>query len=147
MISPGILMGGALIYSIIKNIQILEFNVFSIIIIVTTYSSLNTVVSLSQPNLIIDDGKKIEFHAFGRSHSYYWEELKFLRIKELNKTNIYLRVGNYNVLKGRYWIKTERFSDGDEMNKKLRDMEKKLHPELLKFRKRDRELLNSVTKS
>jgi len=131
------------------NIQSLRFNIFSMIIIVTIYGLINTMVSLSQPNIVIDDGEKIEFHAFGRSHSYFWEELKFFRIKELNNNNIYVRVGNYNLLTGRYWIKIERFSDGDEMYKKFRDMENKLHPGLLKFRKDNKALkvCNKIIKS
>ncbi|MBU5439104.1 hypothetical protein KQI42_13860 [Tissierella sp. MSJ-40] len=134
--APGILMIVALVYGIVISFQNPGFNIYGLIAFIAVYGINNTFISISYPKKIIDDGEKIEFYAFGRSHSYYWKEIKSLRIKEFYGGKLYLRVGNSNAFKGRYWVKTSMFNDGIDLYNKFKDAEKRLHPDLLKFQQR-----------
>lgn len=101
---------------------------------VSSYSLFNNFVSLSQPSTVVDDGESLSFYAFGRKHKYTWDKIRYIRIKEFYGRKIYLRIDNPSLTKGRYWVKTSMYNDGDELYEKLSSLEKELHPEQLKFR-------------
>lgn len=134
VIVPTFFMIGILVYAVINNLKELQFNIYSLMIVVTVYGIFNNVISLSNPSKIIDNEEYIEFYSFGRKHRFYWNNIKYIRIKEFNNKKIYLRIGNPGLLKGRYWIKTSMYDDGNEIYEKLTELEKKLHPNLIKFR-------------
>lgn len=122
-----------LIFAVVNNIKDSSFNIYSLCIIVTVYGLYNNLISLSNPNKIFDDDKKVSFYAFGRTHSYLWDDIKYARVKEFYGRKIYLRLDSHNSVKGRYWIKTAMYNDGDELYQKFTELERKLHPNLLKF--------------
>ncbi|MCG8485176.1 MAG: hypothetical protein MJA31_17825 [Clostridia bacterium] len=129
VILPTIFMLLILIYSVINNLMNLGFNIFTLCIVITIYGLYNNCLSLSTPQVIIDDDKKLEFSAFGRAHSYLWYDIKQIRVKEFYGKKIYVRLDN----KGRYWIKSSMYNNGDELYQKFTELERKLHPNLLKF--------------
>lgn len=132
--APGFFMIGILIFSLSKNIKSTNFNIYTLAIIVSIYGIINTFVSISHPEKIVDDGEKLEFHSFGRVHSYYLNKVKYFRIKEYYNGKIYLRIGNPTPLKGRYWINAPMYTDGEELYLSFREREKKIHPDSLKYR-------------
>ncbi|MBB6217420.1 hypothetical protein HNQ80_003539 [Anaerosolibacter carboniphilus] len=131
---PAILMFFLLIYGMIRNFQSVTFDIYSMIIMVSVYGLFNNFISLSQPSSIVDDGESLEFHAFGRKHRYEWRKIQYIRIKEFYNRKLYIRIDNPGLFRGRYWIKTSMYDDGDELYEKLSALERKLHPEQLKFR-------------
>lgn len=133
-IIPDFFMILLLIYGIFKNIENPNFNIYSIVIIVSLYGINNSFIALSYPKDIIISNKNIKFHSFGRKHVYYWNDVKSFKIKEYQGGKLYLRVGNPNLFRGRYWINTRMFNNGEELYTKLMNKEKKIHPDSLKFR-------------
>ncbi len=134
--APTIFMIIILVYSLIINIKNPGINIYSLCMIICIYGIFNNLVSLSNPKRIIDEEKEIKFFAFGKFHSYKWEEIKYIRIKEFYNKRIYLRIDNPKLTSGRYWIKTKMYNKGEELYIKLKELEKQIHPELLQFRKR-----------
>lgn len=134
IVIPTFFMFGILIYGILNNLRTLSFNIYTLCIIITVYGLFNNIISLSNPSKIIDNGKEIKFFSFGRVHTYSWEKVKYIRVREFYGRKIYLRIDNPSLIKGRYWIKTAMYNDGHELYEKFKELERELHPNLLKFR-------------
>jgi len=136
--APGIFMIMLLIYGIKENINNPTFGIPSLIIITTLYGINNTFIALSHPKTIVIDKEGIEFHSFGRVHSYSWARLDYFMVKEFSARKLYLRIENPKLFKGRYWIKTNMYNDSDELYLKINKEEKRIHPNLLKFKAKKR---------
>lgn len=101
--------------------------------IVALYTVWNTFVSKSTPEKIVwaDDG--ITFSSFNRDDYYAWNDVKQLRIREFPKAGkMYVRFNNANIFRGRYWLQTRRFSDGNELFNKMLSKEFEINPNSLK---------------
>ncbi len=131
---PTIFMFIILVYSLMLNIKDPQINIYTLYIIVCIYGISNNLISVSNPKMIIDDGKQIKFYSFGRTHEYEWEQIKRIRIKEFYNKKIYLRIDNPGLLKGRYWIKSAMYNNGEELYIKLKNLEEKLHQDTMEFR-------------
>lgn len=134
VILPTIFMFVILIYAVINNLKTLDVNIYSLCIVITVYGLFNNIAALSNPSIITDDGKEIRFYSFGRYHTYSLDKIQYIRIKEFYGRKMYLRIDNHSLFKGRYWIKTIMYNDRDELYEKFTSLERKLHPNLLKFR-------------
>lgn len=108
-----------------------------LICIVALYTVWNTFVSKSTPEKIVWDDDGITFSSFNRDDYYAWNDVKQLRIREFPKAGkMYVRFNNAGIFKGRYWLQTGRFSDGDELFNKMLSKEFEINPNSLKAQAR-----------
>lgn len=97
------------------------------------YQAWNTFVARCYAHAVTLDDATISFELFGREQSYSLSELDEFRVREYPSSGkMYLRVGNHNALHGRFWLSTKSFEDGDELFKRIRDLEYQIHPDTLK---------------
>lgn len=110
---------------------------FWIFLLVGAYQVFNTFFSISNPQTVTWDEETITFSAYGQCHSYRFEEITELKIKELDfHKKLYLRVNESTLLRGRYWIFCARMNDGEELWDRLAYLEYQKEPAQLKFRTR-----------
>ena len=57
-------------------------------------------------------------------------------IKELSNKKLYLRIDNYNFLKGRYWLDTKSYENNQELYVNLLELERSVNPNQLKYNTR-----------
>lgn len=106
---------------------------------VAFYQVWNTFVSLSNPEKVSvdEEGDTISFSGFGRTDTYKISTLTTFLVRPFPSSGkTYIRVGDHNIFKGRYWVPTKMFSDGAELFQYLCDLEYKVHPDSLKARAR-----------
>lgn len=66
---------------------------------------LSALWGLHWPSKITVNNEAITFCAFGRKHTYPWENLGFLRIRRFPLGDRYLiQIGNVGFFRGRYWV-------------------------------------------
>lgn len=105
--------------------------------VVALYTVWNTFVSKSTPEKVVWDEEGITLSAFNRDDYYAWNEIKQLRIREFPKARkMYVRFDNAGIFKGRYWLQTGQFSDGEELFSKMLNKEMELNPNSLKAQAR-----------
>lgn len=79
----------------------------------------------------------LSFESLGREDSYKIDEIKKIRVREFpTGGKMYIRINDYNLLKGRYWVQFKKFNDGQDLMRQILDIEYKIHPETLKARAR-----------
>jgi len=109
----------------------------ALVLLVAGYTAFNYFVAKSTPSIVKINDKAISFYAFGREDTYPLKGLKQLTIREFpSNLKMYIRIGDYGLYKGRYWVQGKMFEDGKEMFRKLLDIEYKLFPNTLKARAR-----------
>lgn len=105
--------------------------------VIALYTAWNTFISRSTVEIVRMDENEIQFETFGKVVTYPIQDLKVFKIREFPSSGkMYLRINDYDAIKGRYWIQTAQFNDGKELFLKLIDLEYKLFPETLKSRAR-----------
>ncbi len=108
---------------------------FGFIALVAGYSSWNTFISGSNPSKVILEEDGISFLSYGRVDRYDFDKITSFRAKDFRGSGkIFLRVNNSGMLKGRYWIHTAQFNDGEELFLYLLKLEYKTHPTSIKAR-------------
>lgn len=73
---PGFFMILILIYALFNNYTNFNLNIYSLLIIVCTYSIFNTFISSSNPKKIIIDSKCIHFTSFMTTHKYELKDIE-----------------------------------------------------------------------
>lgn len=107
------------------------------IAIVAGYSFWNCFISKSNSQKVILDDDYISFKTYNREDRFAFNDIKRLRIREFPTSGkMYIRINDSTAFKGRYWIQTKVFSDGNELFRKLLDIEYEMHPDTLKARAR-----------
>lgn len=105
--------------------------------IVAFYSFWNALVAKVTPREITIDGDTLTLCSFNREDAYDLTLLKSFKIREFPTAGkMFLRMDGGGMLKGRYWLNTKNYSDGQELFRLLLDMEYEKHPESLKARAR-----------
>jgi len=102
---------------------------------VCAYQFLNTFISLSNPEEVEIGKDFICFGGFNKSHKYFRNQIKDLRIKEFRGSKkIYLRINTdeFSLLKGRYWVDCLYFEEGDELFEALLKLEDEIRPNTMK---------------
>jgi hypothetical protein len=103
--------------------------------LVALYSSWNAFISGANPSKIILEEDGITFFSYGRVVKYFFDEIRIFMAKDFRYSGkIFLRINNYNILRGRYWINTREFNDSDELFLFLLQLEYKTHPDSIKSR-------------
>lgn len=105
--------------------------------IVAFYSFWNALVAKVTPKEVYVDGDMLTLRSFNRKDAYNLAQLKSFKIREFPTAGkMFLRMDGGGVLKGRYWLNTKNYTDGQELFRLLLDMEYEKHPESLKARAR-----------
>lgn len=105
--------------------------------IIAFYTMWNSFIAKTNTQIVTINDQAISFYAFGREDVYELADIKKLRIREFpTGGKMYIRINDYGLMQGRYWIQFKKFSDGPELFKKFLDIEYELHPDTLKARAR-----------
>lgn len=105
--------------------------------IVAFYSFWNALVARVTPKEVDVTGDTLMLRSFNRTDDYHLSQLKSFKIREFPTAGkMYLRMDGGGLLKGRYWLNTKNYNDGQELFRLLLDMEYEKHPESLKARAR-----------
>lgn len=111
--------------------------VLVLILIVCAYQVLNTFIAIANPAWVDFDDEGVAFGAYGREDRYPWSEVRELSVREFpGKERMYVRINGGGILHGRYWVRTGRFEDGDELYDAMVAKELEIHPDGLKARAR-----------
>lgn len=97
----------------------------------------NTFVAIANPRVVTIDDGSIAFSAFGRTDRYELPAIREFRIREFPTAGkMYVRVNGGGATRGRYWIQTRVMTEGDDLFRKLLDIEYAKHPDSIKARAR-----------
>ncbi|MBP9477893.1 MAG: hypothetical protein KBF12_04670 [Sebaldella sp.] len=136
IILTSIFIGFLLIYAIIKNISNLNISIYTFIIIASLYELFNIYIAMCKPSEIELTDEVVIFKSFNKERKYEIKNLKFMMIKELSNKKLYLRIDNYNFLKGRYWLDTKSYENNQELYVNLLELERSVNPNQLKYNTR-----------
>lgn len=105
--------------------------------IVAFYSFWNALVAKVTPKEVDVAGDTLILRSFKRIDDYSLTQLKSFKIREFPSAGkMYLRMDGGGILRGRYWLNTKNYNDGQELFRLLLDLEYEKHPESLKARAR-----------
>ena len=135
VIITGIVAIGAFIASLVyfhSNLSLL-----SLIGIVCIYTIWNSFVSKVHPEKIVIKENEIVFESFNSKDRYYIDGTDRFQLREFPSSGkLYLRIGNEQLQKGRYWINTKNYNNGKELFQLFRDLDYKINPDSLKSKAR-----------
>ena len=127
-----------MIYAIIKNIMSFNINIYTFIIIASLYELFNIYIAMCKPVEIELNDESLSFRAFNKEQKYEIKDMKYMMTKELANRKLYLRINNYNLCRGRYWIDTKSYENNQELYINLMELERKINPNQLKYNSRRR---------
>ena len=135
VIITGIVAIGAFIASLVyfhSNLSLLL-----LIGIVCIYTIWNSFVSKVHPEKIVIKENEIVFESFNSKDRYYIDGTDRFQLREFPSSGkLYLRIGNAQLQKGRYWINTKNYNNGKELFQLFRDLDYKINPDSLKSKAR-----------
>ena len=135
VIITGIVAIGAFIASLVyfhSNLSLLL-----LIGIVCIYTIWNSFVSKVHPEKIVIKENEIVFESFNSKDRYYIDGTDRFQLREFPRSGkLYLRIGNEQLQKGRYWINTKNYNNGKELFQLFRDLDYKINPDSLKSKAR-----------
>lgn len=107
--------------------------VFALVGFIALYTFWDTFVSISNPSQVKISSQFLSFIAYGREHQYLLEDIYSFKIKEFRYSGkMFIRINKANRLRGRYWLNTKEFPDGNELFQYMMDLEHHVHPNSLK---------------
>ena len=135
VIITGIVAIGAFIASLVyfhSNLSLLL-----LVGIVSIYTMWNSFVSKVHPEKIVIKENEIVFESFNSKDRYYIDGTDRFQLREFPSSGkLYLRIGNEQLQKGRYWINTKNYNNGKELFQLFRDLDYKINPDSLKSKAR-----------
>ena len=103
--------------------------------LIAFYSSWNTFIARANSSEVILEEDGITFVAYGRKDKYLFTEITHFLAKDFRSSGkIFIRINKPSLLKGRYWLHTLRFNDGQELYLFILKLEYKANPTGLKAR-------------
>lgn len=126
-----------LLYSL-YNIVSGQANILWIgVIAISGYALMNTYITKSNPREIIISDESITFRSYGEKR-YDIDKLKTIRMRITTSDHqVYVRVADSDGHKGRFWVTFGYFSDKYELIEEFDYIERKIHPESLRFNGRE----------
>jgi hypothetical protein len=104
-----------------------------LVAIVALYVVWNTFAARAYPRKVAFVGDRIAFSSFGRTDEYEIDAISQFSVREFPYTlKTYVRVNGGGFLRGRYWVRGDRFNDGKELFKRICDLECQINPHGLK---------------
>ena len=135
VIITGIVAIGAFIVSLVYFHSILSL--LLLVGIVCIYTMWNAFVSKVHPEKIVIKENEIVFESFNSKAKYYIDGSDRFQLREFPSSGkLYLRIGNEQLQKGRYWINTKNYNNGKELFQLFRDLDYKINPDSLKSKAR-----------
>ena len=135
VIITGIVAIGAFIASLVyfhSNLSLLL-----LIGIVCIYTIWNSFVSKVHPEKIVIKENEIVFESFNSKAKYHIDGSDRFQLREFPSSGkLYLRIGNEQLQKGRYWINNKNYNNGKELFQLFRDLDYKINPDSLKSKAR-----------
>lgn len=135
VIITGIVAIGAFIASLVyfhSNLSLLL-----LVGIVSIYTMWNSFVSKVHPEKIVIKENEIVFESFNSKDRYYIDGTDRFQLREFPSSGkLYLRIGNAQIQKGRYWINTKNYNNGKELFQLFRELDYKINPDSLKSKAR-----------
>lgn len=110
--------------------------VFAIGSIVAAYQVWNTFIAGCYPHSITIGDDKVSVEVFGKTTNYTIDAPADYSIRGTSGGKMYVRMGDHNALRGRYWIPTNVFEDGEELASRLLEIEERIAPDSLRVQAR-----------
>ena len=127
-----------LIYAVIKNIFNFSINIYTFIILASCYELFNIYIAGVKPLEIELDSQRLILKGYRKEDIYEIQDLKYMMTKELANKRLYLRVNNYSLFKGRYWIDTKSYENSENLYLNIMELERLICPNQLKYNHRNR---------
>jgi len=109
----------------------------AIVLMVCWYTVFNTFIAKCTPNKVVINKNYLAFYIDEKETRYPLKSIKYLKIREFpSALKMYIRINDYGLMNGRYWIQGRRFDEGKELFHQLLDIEYSLFPNTLKAQAR-----------
>lgn len=126
---PNVILSGLLLAYNIYLVAVGRVNSMALVMIVLCgYVLFNTLVSKSYPEIVRLSNQVVEFESFGKIDRYEIDEIDSMYIKGLANKGLYIRINGGKLIRGRYFLKSKKFSDGDDLFTNLCKLEKEKNP-------------------
>ena len=129
-----------LIYAVIKNIFSFGVNIYTFIILASCYELFNIYIAGVKPSEIELNNNSFILRGFRKEDVYEIQDLKYMMTKELANKKIYLRLNNYSLFKGRYWIDTKSYENSENLYLNIMELERLICPNQLKYNHRNKKI-------
>ena len=129
-----------LIYAVIKNILNFNVNIYTFIILASCYELFNIYIAGVKPLEIELDNQRLVLRGYRKEDIYEIQDLKYMMTKELANRRLYLRINNYSLFRGRYWIDTKSYENSENLYLNLMELERLICPNQLKYNHRSRKV-------
>lgn len=106
-------------------------------IVAAVYQVWNVVVARAFPKSVTIDDDSISFTLFNKTERYEFADITSFKARSNGRSGrIFLRINEPTPFKGRYWMGTNDFTDGQELFFAIDELECKIHPDGLKAKSR-----------
>lgn len=130
MIIPGIFTILIGLYSLYQFTFVNHHIFYIFIMLLCFYNVWNLFISASNPSEIRIDNENVIFISFSKLHQFNLREIKQFSMRVMSGNGkIYMTINHGGLLKGRYWIRTEEFNDGEELTDFFYDLDEKVNPD------------------
>ncbi|MDD3186284.1 MAG: hypothetical protein PHD70_06010 [Anaerostipes sp.] len=112
--------------------------IYILVLCLCLYNVWNMFVSISNPSEIIVDENHLIFSAYGRQHMYDMDLIKHYAMRPLaGNTRMYMTINKNGLLKGRYWVRTDEFSNNKQLQEFFYNLDAKVNPDSIVTRARE----------
>lgn len=134
MVIPVFVAIGGSIFCIVSVYMYPEYLILGgLVNIVCLYTFYNTFITGSYPDKIIIADDHISFYSMGKVQQYAYCDIQYFKVRESKYSkNMFVRINKPLLGKGRFWINTNDFYNGDALYKSILELELKKHPKSLK---------------
>ncbi len=134
IIIPSVISACGLFTCIAVFFTHIEYSLPAILIgIICLYTIYNTFLTGSYPDKVIVTNNYIAFSCMGKIQYYKYNEIKYFKVRDSQYSkNMFLRINRPLFGKGRFWINTRSFHNGNDLYEYIINLEYKIHPNSLK---------------
>ena len=129
-----------LIYAVIKNILDFNINIYTFIILASCYELFNIYIAGVKPLEIDLDSHRFILRGYRKEDIYEIQDLKYMMTQELANKKLYLRINQYSLFRGRYWIDTKSYENSENLYLNIMELERLICPNQLKYNHRNRKV-------